>query len=110
MTSLSKAAYEAIIERQGRIVSFIRGASTVNVRAHVRRSRNDPPTTDLTGGMVEDGYMVICSNKEMVANAWPFPPYTGDRILFDGEYHMVRAVYPLFLSDDLVGYRVQVSG
>lgn len=108
--SLSKESFEAIIEREGRTIQFDRQGSSVSVKAKVKRSRNDPASSNLTAGMIEEGFIVTCSNKEMAGGGWPYPPRTGDRVIFDGEYHMVRTVYILYLAETLVGYRVQVSG
>ena len=110
----SKLDFDRVIATEGRPVTLLRRGSpdiTVsNILAKVRRARNSPETDELSGGMVEDLYMVICSTVEMVAAGFSEPPVNTDRIQFDGEYHLIRAVYPLYLATVLVGYRIQVQG
>jgi len=111
---LSKVDFERMVLSEGRPVNLLRrGTPDVvvsNILAKVRRARNSPETDDLTGGMVEDVYMIICTTVEMVAAGFSMPPENADRFQFDGEYHLVKAVYPLWLSQTLVGYRIQVQG
>lgn len=107
---MNKVDFERLINLQGRNTTFShQGGASVVVLAHVRRARNSPEFDNISGGMVENTFMVICSVKEMDAATWG-SPVGGDRVQFDGEWHLVNAVYPLFISQVLVGYRIQVQG
>ena len=110
---LSRLDFERMIEKQGRQITLTRLGSpniTATLKAHVRRGRNAPSSDMLTGGMVEDVAMVICSTKELSGVGWDGPPQPPDRIQFDGEQHLVRTTYKLYISEVLVGYRIQVQG
>jgi len=111
---LSKVDFDRMIAQEGRDVDLLRkgtpDVTVTGIKAKVRRARNAPESDELSGGMVENVYVLICSTVEMVTASFSGDPVEGDRFLFDGEYHMVRAVYPLYLATVLVGYRIQVQG
>ena len=111
---LSKVAFERIVLQEGRPVTLLRrgtpDVTVTDIIAKVTRARNSPEIDDISGGMVEDTYMITCTTIEMVAAGFSSPPITTDRIQFDGEYHLIRAVYPLYLATTLVGYKIQVKG
>lgn len=110
---LNRADFERIIEKQGRTITLTRLGTpnvTVTLKANIRRGRNAPSSDTLTGGMIEDIAMVICSTKELTAKGWQGAPQPPDRIQFDGEQHLVRTTYKLYISEELVGYRIQVQG
>ena len=110
---LNKRDFDRIIAKEGRsVVLFRKGTPdrSVTIKAKTRQVRNSPETADLGGGMLEEVIMVICSTVEMVAASFPSPPVNTDRVQFDGEYHLIKVVYPLYLATVLVGYRIQVQG
>ena len=110
---LSKVDFERMIVAEGRPITLLRrgtpDVTVTDILAKVRRARNDPVTEDVSGGMVEDEFMVICATTEMVAASFGDPKST-DRLQFDGEYHLIDAVYHLYLATELVGYRMRVQG
>jgi len=110
---LAKADFERMVLAEGRPINLLRRGSpdvTVsNIMAKVRRARNDPVTEDISGGMVEDEFMIVCTTLEFVAASFGAPTST-DRLQFDGEYHLIEAVYYLYLATELVGYRMRVQG
>ena len=110
---LSKIDFERMVQAEGRPITLLRrgtpDVTVSNIKAKVRRARNDPVTEDLSGGMVEDEFMVVCTTTEMVAAGAGHPTST-DRLEFDGEYHLIDAVYHLYLATELVGYRMRVQG
>jgi len=111
---MSKVDFERMVFLQGRPVNLLRkGSPDVTVSdivARVKRGRNSPEIDDISGGMVEDVYMVICTTVEMAAAGFPEPPVNTDRLQFDGEFHLIEAVYELYLGTERVGYRIKVQG
>ena len=109
----NKADFERIVQAEGRTITLLRRGSpdiTVSdIKAKVRRARNDPVNEELSGGMVEDEFMVVCTTLEFVAAGFGDPKST-DRLQFDGEYHLIDAVYHLYLATELAGYRMRVQG
>lgn len=112
--SLLKADFERIVLKEGRPIVLVRRGpphfEVSNIIAKVTRARNSPQIDDISGGMVEDTYMITCTTLELAATDIPLPPVITDRIKFDEEYHLIRAVYPLYLAMVLVGYKIQVKG
>ena len=110
---LNKTDFERMVLAEGRPINLLRrgtpDVTVSNIYAKVRRARNDPVTEDVSGGMIEDEYMVVCTTKELVAAGFG-DPKSSDRLQFDGEYHLVDAVYHLYLATELVGYRLRVQG
>ena len=110
---LNKADFERMVLGEGRPITLLRRGSpditVTDIKAKVRRARNDPVTEDISGGMVEDEFMVVCTTVELVAANFGDPKST-DRLLFDGEYHLIEAVYHLYLATELAGYRIRVQG
>jgi hypothetical protein len=53
--------------------------------------------------------MIVCTTVELTAASFGAPK-SADRLLFDGEYHLVEAVYHLYLATELTGYRMRVQG
>ena len=110
---LSKVDFERMVLKEGRSVTLLRRGSpditVADIKAKIRRARNDPVNEELTGGMVEDEFMVICTTKELSAASFGDPKST-DRLQFDGEYHLIDAVYHLYRATELVGYRMRVQG
>ena len=111
---LSKASFERMVLQEGRPVTLVRRGppyyEVTDILAKVTRARNSPEIDDISGGMVEDTFMITCTTQELTAAAFPLPPVTTDRVQFDEEYHLIRAVYPLYLATVLVGYKLQVKG
>jgi len=111
---LSKVDFERMVQQEGRPVTLLRRGTpdiTVpNILAKVSRSRKSPETDELSGGMLEDVYILTCTTKELVAAGFPGNPENTDRMYFDEEYHLVKTVYPLYLAQTLVGYKIQVQG
>lgn len=110
---LSKVDFERMVQAEGRPVTLLRRGSpdiTVSdIKAKIRRARNDPVNEELSGGMVEDEFMVVCTTVELAAVSFG-DPRSSDRLQFDGEYHLIDAVYHLYLATELVGYRMRVQG
>ena len=108
---LNKVDFERLVLNEGRATQFVSQAAPgtpVDVIAKITRARRSPETDDLAGGMMEDVYILTTTNKEFAAAA--VTPLTADRMLFDGEYHLIKATYPLYLQQVLVGYKLQVQG
>ena len=111
---LSKVDFERMEQQEGRPITLLRRGTpdiiVPNIQAKDTRAQNSPSVENISGGMVEDMFMITCTTIEMELAGFPVPPVVTDRLLFDGEYHNVTAVYMLYLATVLAGYKIQVMG
>lgn len=107
---LTRDGFDRLISKQGRRVKISRAEEEAYTIAVVVRGRWAMRVEPLAQVTTEDIATVIMPVTDLRSQQWPLPPKKHDEITFDDGYHVVYTVYPLYIGEELIGFRMEVSG
>ncbi|MDR3474435.1 MAG: hypothetical protein P4M09_22530 [Devosia sp.] len=81
-------------------------AATLACRAFVRGFK----PAELAGGIIQGDRLVIISNSEIAAQAWPGPPKKPDSVVIAGRVTTIQGVETIRLGAVAVRHNIQVRG
>jgi len=102
-------SFSLIVKRFGHQVTLLRDSTGDSVTAYAMRRGFSPQ--ELVSNEYQQGDVKLrLIHTELVNSTFPVPPIKGDRIDDNGSEFTVKSVTPLMVSDNMVGYELNVRG